>query len=108
MKILGNTPDGDLIIEVSQAEWDGLRKGIKPEEDKWQRWQQSEIYQLLPNAAGYGGLKLQFALWDGRIDGSIQSLRDVVNGKIRVRGIGPDRRARLKKLLDDKQKENKQ
>ena len=30
MKILGNTPDGDLIIQVSQAEWDGLRDGVKP------------------------------------------------------------------------------
>jgi len=31
VKILGNTPEGDLIIQVSQAEWDSLRNGIRPE-----------------------------------------------------------------------------
>jgi hypothetical protein len=30
MKVLGNAPDGDLIIQVSQTEWDSLQDGIRP------------------------------------------------------------------------------
>jgi hypothetical protein len=106
MKVLGNTPEGDLIIQVSQAEWDGLRDGKKPQED-WQvkdeQWQKTEAAQLLTRTNGLtlGGLTFTRAFHAGKIDGSIQSLRDVINGKIRISNLRPGTVTVLKCLLDE-------
>lgn len=100
MKIIGKTPEGDLIIQVSQAEWNGLQDGVRPKKGEWETWRQSEIYKLVPRH-GYGSNHLGWAFRHGGIDGSIQSLQDVTDGKIRVVGIGPVTQVKLKKLLDD-------
>ena len=108
MKILGNTPEGDLIIQVSQAEWDGLQDGVRPNDD-WkivrERWRASRAYEIL-NKDGHSRIHrvISNAVGHGDIDGSIQSLRDIVDGKIEVRNCGPAARAKLKKLLDEQTK----
>ena len=94
----------DLIIQVSQAEWDGLQDGVRPKDNfpsKMDRWKDSEGYKLLgkiPHITQY----LWGAFFRNQIDGSIQSLQDIADGKIRVSGIGLNNQAKLKKLLDER------
>lgn len=110
MKIIGKTTEGDLMIQVSQDEWNSLQDGIRPKEDwqvKQERWQKTEVYKFfeahrkLTGKTLYGYSYTQFAVYRNEIDGSIQSLQDIASGKIRVNGIGPVIQAKLKNLLDN-------
>ena len=107
MKIIGKTLEGDLIIQVSQAEWDSLGDGIRPKDD-WQekdeRWQKTEAARLLAitGSLTLGGLTFIRAFHNGKIDGSIQSLRDVLNGKVRIPNLRPKTIAKLRALLDER------
>jgi hypothetical protein len=111
VKILGNTPDGDLIIQVSQAEWDGLQDGVKPRDDaedfeqKKEEWPSTDAGKLLGRYFTKR-IALFYAFCRGEIDGTTQSLRDVADGKIRIAKVDSKVRARLKELLDDNQKEH--
>lgn len=113
MKVLGKTPEGDLLIQVSQAEWDGLQDGIRPkdnndaEEDEryFYGWPESEAGKLLSKARNlHGANSVRHAFAKGKIDGSIQSLRDIATGKIPIRNIAEGGCAKLKKLLDEQSK----
>lgn len=108
MKIIGKTLDGDLIIQVSQAEWDGLQDGVRPK-DHWtvrtQRfdlWPKTEAGKLLSTVKGYYGQETaRKAFVRGEIDGSIQSLRDIADGTIRIKNFSVPKQTKLKALLDN-------
>lgn len=101
MKIIGKTLEGDLIIQVSQAEWDGLQDGVRP---KTRNFLQAEIGKyLLDNLDGFsvkGFNSIEKAFYYAPLDDSFQSLRDIADGTVKVRGIGSNLKAKLKKLLD--------
>lgn len=106
MKIIGKTLDGDLIIQVSQAEWDGLGDGIRPKDHEpmgyrqaREEWLKTDANKLLGKHF-HGKAGLMYAFGRGEIDGSIQSLRDVAEGKIIIPRTDSDRRWRLKKKLE--------
>ena len=106
MKIIGKTLEGDLIIQVSQAEWDGLQDGIQPnnhEDTSYyqlkEEWTKTEANKLLGKYF-QGKAVLMYAFGRGEIDGSIKSLRDVSEGKIIISNINSDRLWKLKKKLD--------
>ena len=105
MKIIGNTPEGDLIIQVSQAEWDGLQDGVRPKEDWMARaelWYKTEASKFLATVKGaYGQNAIKQAFRKNEIDGSFQSLRDIADGKVKVHYVGDTVRVKLKKLLDN-------
>lgn len=105
MKIIGKTLGGDLIISVSQAEWDGLQDGIRPKDDRLARlegWPKTEAGKFLSTVMGdYGQNTIRKAFIHSKIDGSIQSLRDIADGKIQLNYLGQRRRAKLKALLGD-------
>lgn len=106
MKILGHTPEGDLIIQVSQAEWEGLQDGVKPKEKTWlELWDETEAGKLL--GKGFGRyLIIKRAFKNNQIDGSLQSLRDIASGKIIIDNVGVLTRDKLMRFLDDNQKEH--
>lgn len=106
MKIIGKTLEGDLIIQVSQAEWDGLQDGVKPKENEpmgyhqvRDEWSKTDAAKLLGKHFS-GKYPLMYAFGRGEIDGSIQSLRDVAEGKIIISNIDSDRRWKLNKNLE--------
>jgi hypothetical protein len=104
MKVLGNAPDGDLIIQVSQTEWDSLQDGVRPK-DEWMEkariWPKTEAAKFLSTLTGsYGANSIKNAFRRNEIDGSIQSLRDIADGKIKISYVGSGIRTKLKELLD--------
>lgn len=105
MKIIGKTLEGDLIIQVSQAEWDGLGDGIRPKDYEpmgyyqlRDEWSKTDAANLLGKHFS-GKTPLMYAFGRDEIDGSIQSLRDVAEGKIIISNIDSDRRWKLNKNL---------
>lgn len=110
MKILGNTPEGDLIIQVSQVQWDILveiesyQDVIRPKNNEptmEEEWQETEAGKFLaPIKAEYGRLALEIAFRRNEIDGSIQSLWDLAEGRIKLHYIRDVTRDKLKKVLN--------
>lgn len=111
MKILGNTPEGDLIIQVSQVQWDRLveieshQDVIRPKNNQTttmeEEWQETEAGKFLaPIKAEYGRLALEIAFRRNEIDGSIQSLWDLAEGRIKLHYIRDVIRDKLKKVLN--------
>lgn len=120
MKIIGNTPEGDLIIQVSQVQWDRLveieshQDSIRPKNNQpsmEEMWQETEAGKFLaPIKAEYGRLALEIAFRRNEIDGSIQSLWDLAEGRIKLHYIRDTLRNKLKKVLssqDNPAKEQK-
>lgn len=102
MKIIGKTLQGDLIISISQAEWDGLRDGIRPKEDwtvKAELWTKTEAAKFLGSPRRYAN-NVERAFRFNQIDGSLQSLRDLAAGKPKLAYVSKAIRVRLKTLLD--------
>lgn len=104
MKIIGNAPNGDLIVQVSQAEWKGLQDGVRPKDDvevKNQLWEESEAGKFL---AGFRGRAIWRTSWRAfqfnKIDGSLQSLRDLADGKVKLGYVRKVTRIKLKQLLE--------
>lgn len=87
MKTIGKTLDGDLIIQVSQVEWDGLQDGVRPQDDRYlspdevERWRRSEVYQGLETMKlpGLNWRPLGRSLKRGKFDGTWESLKVYLN-----------------------------
>jgi len=104
MKILGNTPEGDLIVQVSQAEWNGLGDGVRPKDDLKARlylWPKTEAAKFLADKRFHSITKIIRAFQFNQIDGSLQSLRDLADGDPKLGYVSKAVRAKLKKLLDE-------
>ena len=107
MKIVGKTLEGDLIIQVSQSEWDSLENGVRLKDSEpmgyhqtREEWAKTDANKLLGKHSS-GRTMLMYAFGRGEIDGSIQSLRDVAENKIRIHNFDSDRRWKLKKKLEE-------
>lgn len=106
MKIIGKTLEGDLIISISQAEWDGLQDGIRPKNDwiaKLDEWPKTEAGRFLAITRNdrLGGLTFIKAFYRDEIDGSVQSLRDIANREIRISNLRTKTLNKLRTLLDN-------
>ena len=106
MKIVGKTLEGDLIIQVSQSEWDSLENGVRPKDSEpmgyhqtREEWAKTDANKLLGKYYS-GKTALMYAFGRGEIDGSIQSLRDVAENKISIYRFDSDGRWKLKKELE--------
>lgn len=102
MKVIGKTLEGDLIIQVSQAEWDSLGNGIKPSEKKFY---DTEIYRLLSTAKlqGIAWRRFRNAFDDGKMDGTTEQLRLHISEQMPylyvIGGIGQKGLDRIYKVL---------
>lgn len=110
MKIIGNTPEGDLIVRISQIEWDVLVEwnrlqdgGIRPKNNQpatEEMWLETEAGKFLaPVKSQYGREALIIAFRRNEIDGSIQSLWDIAEGRINLSYIRDATKNKIKKLL---------
>lgn len=82
MKIIGKTSEGDLIISISQAEWDGLRDGIRPKDDieiLYERWHNTEVWQFLRSQKNLRGKTPLYLLFrQGKLDGTLKELHSIL------------------------------
>lgn len=107
MKILGNTPEGDLIIQVSKDEWNQLQSRIKSlnksEEEliteRWNEWPETEAGKLTKKFKRHTYLQAWYA--KGGIDGSIKTLWRIANDEIKAPHFDELARQRLLKFLEE-------
>jgi hypothetical protein len=90
MKILGHTPEGDLIIQVSKKEYEDLQAGKLPDlEDRFKQFEYTEAGKFLAkihNLRGKWVLQLQYTY--GEFDGTMKSLWAIANDEIHVPHMG--------------------
>lgn len=102
MKKIGSLDNGDLLIQVTPAEWEELKQGAKPEitNDNWFRtWHKSEASKFFRiHRKGESIFLDKFRA--GSFDGSLNDLERIVNDKrIVLYNIGTKGRARIKDNL---------
>lgn len=99
MKILGNTPEGDLIIQVTQEEWRLLQEGVKPESNSYKsglkalkEWERTETHLFLSKLRErpfkLADTYLSYSFRKGEFDGTLKELRRKLEEGEKIDGIG--------------------
>lgn len=92
MEVIAVTQEGDYIIRVSKAEWGSLRDGVRPNapddiHKKYDAFWETEAGRFLSTYKHQGKSAFWFMYRDGKFDGSIDSLRSILQDEKRVNKI---------------------
>lgn len=102
MKIIGKTDDESIIIVITSDELEHINDLLADEaqfENARDAWAKSEACEILSrvDVPQYDFARL---FYRGKIDGTLIGLGDVVNGRIKVYGIGRKRINKISAALE--------
>jgi len=99
VRILGHTPDDDLIIQVSHSEWELLKNGERPPISGWYDTEISEFLkrQKLPGISWR--MIVSSLIKDGKIDGSIESFKSFLENNHKIPHSSKKGREKLLSIL---------
>lgn len=97
MHEVGADSRGRVFVEMLPEEWE-RRKAARNK--RWKGWLRTEACRVVGRGA------LGFAYYSREFDGSLAQLRQIVEGWIKVPGIGPKRREIMGEIVQHRTKKS--